>query len=375
MDQATKNLYMNKGISEISYSSNSSVQKKAIYKTKPVVEEAVLDVLSKFYSSTTISATEKIQSICVADLGCSSGPNTVLVISDLMNTIYKKYRESTMVMPEIIVFLNDLHENDFNTLFKYFKSFCEELKNTKGDGLGPCFVAGMPGTFYGRLFPSNSVHFVHSSYSLHWLSQVPTGNESHKGNVYIAKSSPPSVIEAYSKQFKKDFITFLKCRSEELIKRGRMVLTLLGRRSSDPTSKECCSLLELLSKALRDMVAKGMVEEEKLDTCNFPLYFPCLEEVKAIIQNEGSFVVNHLETFHVNWDGSDSSEVGLMTDTLRSSNLIANSIRAISESLLTSHFGEEIINEVFIRFGEIVEEYAAKEKTEYTNLVTVDGGF
>ncbi|WP_368736150.1 hypothetical protein, partial [Bacillus safensis] len=40
------------------------------------------------------------------------------------------------------------------------KSFRDELKNTKGDGFGPCFVAGMPGTFYGRLFPSNTVHFV-----------------------------------------------------------------------------------------------------------------------------------------------------------------------------------------------------------------------
>ncbi|KAI3968509.1 hypothetical protein MKX01_007819, partial [Papaver californicum] len=187
---------------------------------------------------------------------------------------------------------------------------------------------------------------------------VPTGNESNKGNVYIAKSSPPSVIEAYLKQFKKDFIAFLKCRSEELIKGGRMVLTLLCRGSSDPTSKESCSLFGLLSMALREMVSKGVVEEQKLDKWNFPIYFPSLEEMKAIIQNEGSFWVNQLETFHVNWDGSDSSEGGSMTDTLRSSHLIANSIRSISESLLTSHFGEEIIDEVFVRFREKVEEYA-----------------
>ncbi|KAI3930362.1 hypothetical protein MKW92_001094, partial [Papaver armeniacum] len=322
MDQATQQLYMNNGISEFSYSSNSPVSKKAIYKTKPVVEEAILDILSKFNSSTTIYPSEKIQSICVADLGCSSGPTALLVISDLLDTIYNKYRESTMVKPEILVFLNDLPGNDFNNLFKYFKR----------DGLGPCFVAGMPGTFYGRLFPSNSVHFVHSCYSLHWLSQVPTGNESNKGNVYIAKSSPPSVIE---------------CRSEELIKGGRMVLTILCRGSSDPASKESFPLFGLLSMALRDMVAKGVVEEEKLDTWNFPLYFPSLEEVKAIIQNEGSFGVNQLETFHVNWDGSDSSEGGSMTDALRSSYLIANNIRAVSESLLTSQFGEEIINELF----------------------------
>ncbi|KAI3866769.1 hypothetical protein MKX03_000864 [Papaver bracteatum] len=393
MDQATEHLYMNKGISEISYSSNSSVQKKAMYKTKPVVEEAVLDVLSKFHSSTaTISATEKNQSICVAELGCSSGPTALLVISNLLDTIYNKYRESTMVMPEILVFLNDLPENDFNTLFKYLKSFCDELKNTKGDGFGPYFVAGMPGTFYGRLFPSNSVHFVHSSYSLHWLSQVtstavvsryltailnkfnkfnvitqaPTVNESNKGNVYIAKSSPPSVVEAYCRQFKKDFVSFLNCRSKELVKGGRMVLTFLCRRSSDPTGKGgSCSLLGLLSMALKDMVLEGVVEEEKLDICNFPVYFPSLEEVKAIIQNEGSYRVNQLETFQVNWDGTDSSNGGSMTDVLKSSYAIANSIRAISESLLTSHFGEEIINELFVRFSEI----AVKEKTEYTNLV------
>ncbi|KAI3861652.1 hypothetical protein MKW98_000604 [Papaver atlanticum] len=366
MDQAThQHLYMNEGIAEISYSSNSSVQKKAIHKTKPVIEGAILDILSKF--SSTISATnQKMQSICVADLGCSSGPNALLVISYLLDTI-NKYREST-VMPEILVFLNDLPENDFNTLFKYFKSFGDELRITKGDGFRPCFVAGMPGTFYGRLFPSNSVHFVHSSYSLHWLSQVtinkfniitqvPTGNESNKGNLYIAKSSPPSVIEAYLKQFKKDFLIFLKCRSEELIKGGRMVLTLMCRRSPDPTSKECCSIWGLLSMALNDMVLEGVVEEEKLDMFNFPLYFPSLEEVKTITQSEGSFRIDKPETFHVNWDGSDSSEGGSMTDTLRRSYLIANSIRVVSESLLTSHFGEEIINELFGRFRDIVAGY------------------
>ncbi|KAI3954824.1 hypothetical protein MKW92_032334 [Papaver armeniacum] len=318
MDQLTQHLHMNEGIAETSYASNSSAQKKSIYKTKAVVEEAILDVLSMFYSS-TMSATEKLKTICIADLGCSSGPNALLVVSYLLDTIHQKCRESDRIMPEILVFLNDLPRNDFNTVFKY----------------------------------------------------VPTGNDkSNKGNLYIAKSSPPYIIEAYSKQFKKDFMAFLKCRSEELVKGGRMVLTLVGRRSLDPTSKECCSLWELLAMALKDMVLKGMVEEEKLDLFNFPIYYPSLEEVKSVIQSEGSFTFNQLETFQVNWDGSDSSEDGRSgTDKSRSSHLIANSIRAVSEPLLASHFGEEIINELFSRFREIVANYAAKEKTEYTNLV------
>ena len=35
-----------------------------------------------------------------------------------------------------------------------------------------------------------------------------------------------------------------------------MVLTFLGRRSDDPSSKECCYIWELLAVALNDMVSE-----------------------------------------------------------------------------------------------------------------------
>ena len=70
----------------------------------------------------------------------------------------------------------------------------------------------------------------------------------------MASSSPPSVLRAYYSQFQRDFSLFLKCRSEEVVAGGRMVLTFLGRRADDPSSKECCSIWELLAKALNQMV-------------------------------------------------------------------------------------------------------------------------
>jgi hypothetical protein len=109
--------------------------------------------------------------IQVADLGCSSGPNTFLVISEIVDTVHGIYQQTNNKSPELQVFLNDLPGNDFNTVFKSLPAFYKKLKEEKGD-FGPCFVSGLAGSFYGRLFPSQSLHFVHSSNSLHWLSQV-----------------------------------------------------------------------------------------------------------------------------------------------------------------------------------------------------------
>ena len=92
------------------------------------------------------------------------------------------------------------------------------------------------------------------------VHQVPRGLESNKGNIYMASSSPPSVLKAYYEQFQTDFSMFLRCRSEELLEGGSMVLTFLGRRSEDPSSKECCYIWELLAVALNDMVAEVHIQ-------------------------------------------------------------------------------------------------------------------
>ena len=72
----------------------------------------------------------------------------------------------------------------------------------------------------------------------------------------MSSSSPPSALMAYYAQFQKDFSLFLKHRAEEIVEGGRMVITIMGRRSEDPTSKECCYSWELLALALRDMVSE-----------------------------------------------------------------------------------------------------------------------
>lgn len=62
---------------------------------------------------------------------------------------------------------------------------------------------------------------------------MPDGIEDNKGNIYVSRTSPTTVVKAYYEQYERDFVTFLKYRSKELVKGGRMILTMLGRNNED----------------------------------------------------------------------------------------------------------------------------------------------
>lgn len=89
-----------------------------------------------------------------------------------------------------------------------------------------------------------------------YICQVPEGLEMNKDNIYMASESPRNVINAYYDQFQTDFSTFLKCRSEEVVSGGKMVLTILGRKTEEVSTKECCYVWELLALSLKEMVSQ-----------------------------------------------------------------------------------------------------------------------
>ncbi|KAL0308755.1 UNVERIFIED_CONTAM: Benzoate carboxyl methyltransferase, partial [Sesamum radiatum] len=186
----------------------------------------------------------------MADLGCSSGPNSFFVISHIINKVQELSEENKFGQSLVFqVFLNDLPGNDFNNLFKMLPTFYQKLNPT-----AQCFVSGVPGSFYGGLFPSKSLDFVYSSFSLQWLSQVPEGLESNRKNIHMAMASPPEVFEAYLRQYQRDFSIFLSSRGEEMAPGGRMVLTFVGRSVADPSSKDGAAHFTLLADTLLDMI-------------------------------------------------------------------------------------------------------------------------
>ncbi|KAJ4882418.1 S-adenosyl-L-methionine-dependent methyltransferases superfamily protein [Raphanus sativus] len=349
-------LSMRGGDGHNSYTTNSLLQRRVLSMTKPILVKNTEEMMTNL---------DFPKCIKLADLGCSSGQNTFLVMSEIVNTINVLCKEWNQNPPEIDCCLNDLPTNDFNTTFKFLTFFNDKLTSKK-----PCFVSGVPGSFYSRLFPRKSLHFVHSNYSLHYLSKVPDGLEKNKMSLYITSSSPLSEYKAYLNQFQKDFMTFLRMRSEEMVSNGRMVLTLIGRKTlDDPQYRDCCHWLSLLSDSLCDLVFEGLVSASKVNSFKVPFYDPNEEEVKEIIRNEGSFTVNDLEA-HLFDLGLSNEDYGLQSDRPKAGEKEANCIRAVTETILVAHFGDAIdIDTLFEKYAHHVSQHASCKNITSVSLV------
>nr|XP_043637355.1 benzoate carboxyl methyltransferase-like [Erigeron canadensis] len=357
-------LCMNTGDGESSYANNSLVQELATRRVLPILRYAIKGIANQ-------DILFKDECFKIADMGCSSGKNTLLVVSSIIDIVYEMYTKNNREAPAFQVCLNDLYGNDFNHLFKLMPDFYAKIRKGKKENFGPCFVSAVPGSFYTRLFPEQSLHIVYSSYSVQWLSQVPQGLGENKLNLYITKTSPPKVIQAYQQQFHWDFTTFLKMRSKEIVPGGKMVLAFPARSINDPTSDDCCSLWELLAQSLLDMAKKGLVQQSDIMSFNMPFYYPCEGEVRKLIKNQGSFSLDKLNVFQVNWDPYDTDYTSIK-DSSESSYIhgknAARIIRAVAEPFLKSHFGSSMIKELFEKYEEHLAKHLVNKKTRHFTI-------
>ncbi|EEC80303.1 hypothetical protein OsI_22335 [Oryza sativa Indica Group] len=334
--------------------------------TKPVIEKATIEVYKALLPKTMV----------IADLGCSTGPNTMLFMSNIINMIAhhcSKLDEQDHV--ELQFFLNDLPGNDFNQLFRSL----EKIKNStttcdKGDIPPSYYISGLPKSYYSRLFPRHNVHLFHSSYCLHWRSQVPEGLEASgesilNQDVYISSTSSPLVVKLFQEQFQKDFSFFLQLRHEELVNGGRMVLIFLGRKDEDVYKGDLNHMFGFVSKALESLVEKGLVSKEKLESFILPVYGPSVDEVKEIVAKSRMFDLDHIKLFEANWDPYDDSEGDVVLDSANSSLNIRNLIRSVLESMIASHFGGSILDAIFQEFRSLVAQHLKREKTKFAVIV------
>ncbi|KAI9088655.1 hypothetical protein K1719_029769 [Acacia pycnantha] len=329
-----------------SYAQNSSFQRNAFEAQKRLIDEAIANNFD--HTMITTSASNK-NLITIADLGNSTGPNTFIAIHTITQAIKNHcYHHTHQPLShhqnlEFQVFFNDQVSNDFNTLFKNIPSNRSY------------FACGVPGNFRGRLFPKQSLHFVHSASTLHWLSRVPkdivdrsNSRAWNKGRIHHT-DAPKEVGEAYEAQFKEDFLNFLNARAEEVVGNGLVALQIPTAPDvivADDEEIDPARVFELLGSSLMDMARLGIMKEEKVDSFNLPIFYSPIKGVKAIVEENEYFSVEKMEALNLE---NFYSVPNVYT--------FVSLFRVVMEDLIKKHFGGAIVDELFDRFTQKVIEF------------------
>ncbi|XP_047937797.1 probable jasmonic acid carboxyl methyltransferase 2 [Salvia hispanica] len=147
----------------------------------------------------------------------------------------------------------------------------------------------------------------------------------------------------------------------------------MGRTSPDASAEVGSHQWELLAHALMAMAQEGVVEEEKIDSLDAPYYAPSAEEMRNVIEEEGSFVVNQISALEIGWDGGlvlDNINNNIDLDEIDEKALkVTKIIRAVVEPMMESHFGAQVIDDLFTRYHGLLQDYFSKTIAKHINLV------
>lgn len=311
-----------------SYANNSAYQGGAVKAAKELIKEGIIDKLdSKIFGLNAVTNTFRI-----ADFGCSTGTNTFIAVQNIIDSVELKFQHEYPSALEFQVFFNDHSDNDFNTLFK-------SLPQSRS-----YYAAGVPGSFYSSLFPKSSLHFVHSSYTLHWLSKVPRV-DGVEGSIQTRRFVN-EVMEAYAAQFNNDFQTFLNTRAQELVPGGLAALVVFAVPDGIPLVNNAAGLFyNTFGSCLVELAKMGVLSEEKVNSFDVPMHNPTPKELEGIIQRNGNFTIERMEKM-----------TNPKQQVLCSASDLAVAMRAVYEGLVKVHFGDEFADKIFNHFATKAEE-------------------
>ncbi|XP_047974488.1 loganic acid O-methyltransferase-like [Salvia hispanica] len=306
------------GDGPFSYAKNSDFQKDSANLVKEMIHEAIIEKLDADMSS----------SVSLVDLGCSVGPNTFLAVQNMIEALQTKTSASQQL--EFEVFFNDHAANDFNKLFA-------SLPQSK------YHAAAVPGSFHSRLFSRGRITLAYSSFTLHYLSKVPDEIINTKspawneGRIhYTSPDASPHVANGYLEQFKRDLRAFLSARGEEIVKGGLMFLIIAGLAEGLTHSQSSYAVIfRLLESSVLELANEGVIGKGEVDGFNLAFYFPCMGEVREVIEEDGCFSVERAEMVNPRSNISARAIVG--------------HLRAGMEGSFKEHFGESVMEKVFGR--------------------------
>lgn len=372
-------LCMEGGEGDGSYARNSEAPASAIALSKPFLRRAI-QCMPLFTSESSLR---------IADLGCATGSNTISTLDFVVEKLKRKYQMNSFSPPEFEAYFSDLPSNDFNTLFRSLRPLKESVRRkNRGSlkGKKRCYyAAGVPGSFYDRLFPRGKLHIVTSLSALHWISQIPesvvdkNSPAYNRGRAWI-DGAPKEVVEAYARQSEEDLKSFLRCRAEEMASGALLFLLMAGRPDSkqpenqlgDPVTRAKHPFTDCMDNAWNDLLNEGLIDEETRDSFNIPAYMRSREEIRQGFDECKAFDIKCIE-FRRLMEHSKIKQEQCLRDPFSYAKTKANLVRATMRPIILAHLrSSSLTDALFNRFEKrVAQDETLLNKICYYGIIIV----
>jgi hypothetical protein len=211
------------------------------------------------------------QPVVIADLGAAGGRNELQPMSVAIETL----RDAGVTAP-ITVVHTDIPTNDFSALFEAVEHDPESYLR-----LDDVYTLAAGRSFYGRIFPPDSLSLAWSAIAVHWISRVPMPIHGHVYSTFATGE----VADALRQQSAADWRVFLESRAAELRPGAEMVV--VGGANQDDGRSGAEALMDALDAAIRAEVASGALSQDEYDRMSVPTWNRTLAEFTAPFEGDG----------------------------------------------------------------------------------------
>jgi hypothetical protein len=240
------------------YNERSAVQARGASTAVPLIEQAAERVELPSGSSPVV----------VADYGSSEGRNSLAP----MAAAVRKLRDRLGPDRAIWVVHTDQPDNDFSALFDVLATDPTSYLRTDG----AVYASAVGASFYGQILPSDQVSVGWSSWAVQWLSRTPVPIRDH---VQIGYSRDEEARAVYAAQAARDWESFLRCRSRELHRGGRLVVLTMA--TGDDGQFGYRPVLDAMNTSLLEMASDGLLRIEEVQQMTIPTYARTRAELSA----------------------------------------------------------------------------------------------
>jgi len=172
----------------------------------------------------------------------------------------------------------------------------------------------------------------------------------------------------------KIFIIFLLSRADEVVPGGLVLIYILGRADKRHPKIQWTRegvnpgpYNKVFEETWEELINEGIIEEERRDTFNVPIYHHTVEDVKLVAESTNAFHIKRCEISSQSSLPPNQAEQ-ILADPEAYGRFMKNFTKSAMNSIMVEHIGEEKGHEFFERLEKIAARNAREKRVSNVPL-------